>query len=166
MGVVLWPTQAAACCSKLTFPYLWHPREFNKAEIPILLGDTQAELHPPGLIQTASDADDIQLDAMNAGRGVNVNGVGQSYLAVADKATNDPNSIIPRVLPGTTTTWPLVKGWLRVEYLDKNTGKYVNGIMNAVELDLGNLRKWLLGSFGANGPPPQATSEMNQERLL
>jgi hypothetical protein len=242
-------------------------REFNKAEIRILLADTQAELHPPGLIQTAPDADDIQLDAVNAGGGVNVNGVGQSYLAVADKASNDPNLIIPRGLPGTTTTWPLVKGWLRVEYLDKNTGKYVgatrewlqlgfakdptknrtspgadttghpnaililqqladrnadnvisngatakgsenpartgvvggglangsnfyptnfydpregfprdqglagtscnvNGIMNAVELDVGNLRKWLLGSFGANGPSGTLVNTANQNGYI
>ena len=241
-------------------------REFNKAEIRILLADTQAELHPPGLIQTVPDADDIQLDAVNGNGGINVNSppaVGVSYFATADKGTNDPNLIVPRGLPGGTTSWPLVRGWLRVEFLNKNTGKYVgvtrewlglgfaknptinrtspgidvnghpnailifqqladrnadgvitngntaqgkenptptgvvggglanganfypinfydpregfprdqgwagttcnlNGIMNAVELDVGNLRKWLLGGFGGSGPSGVLVNTVNQ----
>ena len=36
---------------------------------------------------------------------------------------------------------------------------YVNGIMNAVELDVGNLNQWLLGNIGAGGPSVSFSSQ-------
>jgi type II secretory pathway pseudopilin PulG len=127
-------------------------REFNKANIRILLGDTEAELHPTG---SADDAEDIQLEAQKSE--TLTNGGLTAYFAVADNSTStvtsggngsssskaivntktivDPywnslNGITPflppcgndippncTAYPGTTKQWPLVRGWLRVEYL-------------------------------------------------
>jgi Tfp pilus assembly protein PilX len=254
-------------------------REFNKAEIRILLAETQAELHPPGLNPTVPDANDVWLDGVNAAGGINVTSPapapGVSYLATADKVnTGDLNLIPPRcglILPGQACgappagTWPLIRGWLRVEYLN-NAGVYVgvtrewlglgfakdptvnrtapgldvtghpraililqqladrdgngaiingataqgkentarngvvagwanganfypinffdpregfsrdvalvgtscnvNGIMNAVELDVGNLRQWLLGNFGASGPSGPLVNNTNQNGYI
>ena len=36
---------------------------------------------------------------------------------------------------------------------------YVNGLMNAVELDVGNLNQWLLGNIGAGGPSVNYSSQ-------
>ncbi len=36
---------------------------------------------------------------------------------------------------------------------------YVNGIMNAVELDVGNLQRWILGNGGGSGPLVENTSQ-------
>jgi PilX N-terminal len=114
-------------------------REYNKANIRVLLGDNEAELHPNG---TPNDAFDVQLETLAGITVTNTGGV-LSYFAVADPASsgNDPNLIAPRCKPngnaaapypqpaGTCTawapaTWPLVRGWLRVEYLN-NAGNYV-----------------------------------------
>jgi hypothetical protein len=227
-------------------------REYNKAQIRVLLADTQLDLHQErGLI---GDGQDVDLTAGGVGLSVlNVSGTpagSTSFFAVADTtvAKKDPNMIVPR--GSGLTKWPLITGWLRVEYLDKTTGNwvgctnewlqlgfsknpyvartspgvdatahpnailifqqladrdgngviangnvtvgastttesptvtgssfnfypinfydpregfprdattlagtqgYANGIMNAVELDVGNLRNWLLGNIGANG---------------
>jgi hypothetical protein len=130
-------------------------REFNKANIRILFGDTEAELHPTG---SADDAQDIQLEVQKSE--VLTNGGATAYFAVADNSTSllttggngstkaktiintttiiDPywnllkaitpflppcgNGIPPNCTnyPVGTTQWPLVRGWLRVEYLGKD----------------------------------------------
>jgi len=133
-------------------------REYNKANIRILLGDNEAELHPNG---TANDASDVQLETLTAGLAVK-NTAGTSYFAVADPTTTkDPYLIIPRCKPSATAsapyptvpensctawapaTWPLVRGWLRVEYLDKTTATWI-GVTN----------EWLKYGFARNISPP------------
>ena len=133
-------------------------REFNKANIRILLGDTEAELHPTG---SANDSDDVLMDGtgLTAGSTASVvlNSGGTAYFAVADNKIlsgptkvgtctksnpctitttvvdpnwNSLNGITPFLppcgngippnctdYPAGTTQWPLVRGWLRVEYL-------------------------------------------------
>ena len=229
-------------------------REFNKANIRILLASTQADLAPdrPALI---GDLDNINLDnGCAGGRTDTVTGVGITPWAMAQTGLgfegNWPGvpTALPRpagaCTPAAGQPWPLIDGWLRVEYLnaagnwvgvtrewlklgfarsvvipnalgvnivhpnailifqewadrnadgqvtvadapsdrtvinpnsqyswypinfydpregfprDANPGLagsqcYVNGIMNAVELDVGNLNQWLLGNFPASGP--------------
>jgi type II secretory pathway pseudopilin PulG len=113
-------------------------REYNKAAIRILLADTLADLHPdrgPGKL----DGQDVQLEALQSVTSVSGTPAGSiSYFAVADPSanTNDPNLITPTCDPaaqgpncrGANPTWPLVKGWLRVEYLN-NAGAWV-GVTN------------------------------------
>ncbi|MBZ5629148.1 MAG: hypothetical protein LAO06_09825 [Acidobacteriia bacterium] len=36
---------------------------------------------------------------------------------------------------------------------------YVNGVMNSVEIDVANLRRWLLGTIGANGTQTESVSQ-------
>ncbi len=129
-------------------------REYTKATIRILLGDNEAELHPTG---TGNDSNDVQLETLASG--VSVTGTGTSYFAVGDKVhSGDPNLVIPRCKPNTSasapypthpesgcaswspSTWPLVRGWLRVEYIDKTSGNPV-GITN----------QWLSYGFAKSG---------------
>jgi Tfp pilus assembly protein PilX len=137
-------------------------REFNKAAIRILLGDNEAELHPSG---SANDANDIQLE--NVG-GVSVTGTGTSYFATAN-SSDDPHWVAPRCKPGSNaqapyptypessctvatnpppanTTWPLVRGWLRVEYLDSTSGNWV-----------GVTKEWLGYGFAKSGTIARST---------
>jgi type II secretory pathway pseudopilin PulG len=180
-------------------------REYNKADIRVLIADTAAELHPDG--STAPDANDVNLATFA--------GMAQAT------AGGDPGWPAPGT--GLSGTWPLIPGFLRVEYLNaagvwvpvtnewlaqgfsrgwdgttvggtvntvnpnaifvfqKNpdaasTTKwfplnmydaregfprdisplgdpscYVNGIMNNVELNVGNLRRWVTGAIAGNG---------------
>lgn len=148
-------------------------REFNKANIRILFGDTEAELHPTG---SADDASDIQLEVQKSE--VLTNGGATAYFAVADNSTNlvttggngstkaktiintttivDPywnllNAITPflppcgndippncTAYPGGTTQWPLVRGWLRVEYLGTDSAWH------------GVTQEWLKYGFAKN----------------
>ncbi|MGA9800411.1 MAG: hypothetical protein WBQ68_15475 [Terriglobales bacterium] len=236
-------------------------REFNKANIRILLASTQADLVPdrPALI---GDPDNVNLDNNCAGgRTDTVTGVGVTPWAMAKTGSgfeaNWPGVPTGAVHPTGACTptagnpWPLIDGWLRVEYLngagawvgvtrawlqmgfargltspntvggnavhptailifqqladrnadgkitaadnpsditvvngnsqyswypinfydaregfprDTNPGLagtqcYVNGIMNAVELDVGNLNRWLLGAIGAGGTSVSYSSQ-------
>jgi len=243
-------------------------RLYNKAQIRVLLANTEADLRPG---QPLDPANEIHLDNFFV-TGVSGTPVASiSYFAQADTTVGDPNWTTlknPRCggsLPGQPCTaygpgqnqWPLVRGWLRIEYLDKTTGNYVpvtnewlklgfartlaprtapgvdvsghknailifqklrqrntggpaptpygwngtipnasitgsfnnfypinfydtregeprdnvngsafgastcrmNGVMNAVELDVGNLRQWLLGNIGASGTNVNYTDE-------
>jgi Tfp pilus assembly protein PilX len=133
-------------------------REYNKANIHVLLGDNENELYATGVISDA--ANDVHLETLATG--VAVAGVGgKSFFALADQTTGDPNLIPPRCKPGATATapypivpestcqlwaptnWPLVRGWLRVEYLDKTTNTWI-GITN----------QWLGYGFTRNTIPP------------
>jgi type II secretory pathway pseudopilin PulG len=224
-------------------------REFNKSNIRILLANTEADLVPdrPALI---GDANNVNLsNGCAGGRTDNVTGVGITPWAMAQTGTAyTPSWVGSPTGPGAcaaTNPWPLVDGWLRVEYKNAagnwvgatiswlqlgfargttipttpvggggqnavhprailifqqlagdrnldgainaadgpqnitgansqyswypinffdpregfprdatalvNTQCPVNGIMNAVELDVGNLNQWLLGNIGAGG---------------
>jgi hypothetical protein len=99
-------------------------------------------LHPDGSPQ---DADDIQL-ANYSVTSVSGTGAGStSFFAVGDPATGDPALVPPICDAGIPVDsrncpaggkWPLVQGWLRVEYLDQVTGKFV-----------GVTREWLQYGF-------------------
>jgi Tfp pilus assembly protein PilX len=133
-------------------------REFNKANIRILLASSEQDLVPdrPGLV---GDAQNINLDlACVGGRTFNVGGtvyplamaqlpaqqvalVGQTYepswkgppVAVAPLP---PNTCVPAPA---ANQWPLVDGWLRVEY------------KNAAGAWIGVTTQWLQLGF-ARGP--------------
>ena len=107
-------------------------REFNKANIRVLLASTEADLvaDRPFLV---GDLDNIDLSAPNAApnngcvgtRTDNVTGVGITPWAMAQTGTayeggrwaGSPTG--PGACPA-TNPWPLIDGWLRVEY--KNAG--------------------------------------------
>lgn len=93
-------------------------REFNKANIRILLASTEADLvaDRPGLV---GDAQNI-----NLGLSPTFSVGGTNYPFAVAKTAVDANWISPR--GSGLATWPLVDGWLRVEYKD-NTGKW-NGV--------------------------------------
>jgi hypothetical protein len=108
-------------------------REYNRATIRVLLADTQADLHPDrGPI---NDGQDVQLEVLQQVQNVSGTPAGStSYFAMADQnpgKTNDPSLIAPLCNNGAAgiqgknyvcttklATWPLVQGWLRVEYAD------------------------------------------------
>lgn len=140
---------------------LGESREYNKADIRILLADTEAGLHPNG---SANDSNDVQLN----GNSVALYSGGTAYFAMANNYSSPPvrtgsgtnsnpyvdtttvadpywyslNGITPFLplcgasLPGQacnaytagTTQWPLVTGWLRVEY--RNTSGTWVGVTN------------------------------------
>jgi len=133
-------------------------REFNKANIRVLLASTQADLVPdrPGLI---GDPDNINLDAGCAGGRIeNVTGVGQTAWAMAQLPANqgavyEPTWLGPPVgpvIPGAcvpaagANQWPLVDGWLRVEY------------KNAAGNWIGLTRVWLQRGFARGIAVPTA----------
>ena len=114
-------------------------REYNKAALRVLLADTLADLHPDRGAGKL-DNQDVQLEALQSVTNVSGTPAGTtSYFAVADPSpanTNDPNLIVPTCdvaaqgpnCPGANPTWPLVKGWLRVEY-QNNAGAWI-GVTN------------------------------------
>jgi Tfp pilus assembly protein PilX len=113
-------------------------REYNKATIRVLLADTQADLHPER--GPLNDGNDVQLEALQKVLSVSGTPVGStSYFAVADpNGTGDSNLITPlcdnavqgpNCVPKGAGTWPLVKGWLRVEFLDSGSGNWI-GVTN------------------------------------
>jgi Tfp pilus assembly protein PilX len=129
-------------------------RLYTKAQIRVLLADTQADLHPErGPIP---DGQDIDLNAQNLGTfpvagGYNVGGTIYPF-AQAD-TTKDANWIKNVRDPGGTTTWPLfadktnVAGvqhhtWLRVEY------------KNAAGNWIGVTTQWLGFGFARDFEPP------------
>jgi hypothetical protein len=136
-------------------------REFNKANIRILLGDNETELHPNG---SAFDSSDVQLEAQVSEPLASP--AGTAFFAIADPTgTGDPNLIPPRCKPGSTATapyptvpesscaawapatWPLVRGWLRVEYCNVAN-------CNAAGAWVGVTKQWLQYGFTRNVTPP------------
>jgi len=129
---------------------LGQSREYNKAQIRILLADTQADLHPErGLI---GDGQDVQFYTTAASYATPV---GTEYFGVAQNALNGwVQPINPATgLAYTWTTWPLLGqittspanvagpettngAWIRVEYLN-NAGAWV-----------GVTTEWLSDGFG------------------
>jgi hypothetical protein len=110
-------------------------RLYNKATIRILLADTLANLHPER--GTGSlDADDVNLSNFSVAIS---NPVGTAYMAQANTGVAGAGWVAPYGSPVGTTTWPLVNGWLRVEYQDN--GGVWRGVTN----------EWLKQGFG-RGP--------------
>ncbi len=134
-------------------------REFNKANIRVLLASTEADLvaDRPGLI---GDADDINLDAACVGgRTDTVTGVGVTPWAMAQLPANQGGTVyeptwkgppVGPVLAGAcvpapaAVKWPLVDGWLRVEY------------KNAAGNWIGITRTWLQVGFARGSAIPVA----------
>ena len=87
-------------------------REYNKAQIRVLLTDTADEL-PGG----AADSQNIQLDNVGVyASGVPVPGANPTYFATGNKAKD--SDFVP------SGTWPLINGFLRVE-IRKTDGTYI-----------------------------------------
>jgi type II secretory pathway pseudopilin PulG len=127
-------------------------REYNKANVRILLASNQADLHPdrPGLL-----AEDIDLTAGGClaspqGKVVPVTGTpGSTRIAMASAAQGDAgwaggaptgSPCIGNPAPG--SPWNLVDGWLRVEYLN-GAGAWV-----------GVTTQWLQLGFARGINPP------------
>ena len=125
-------------------------RLYNKAQIRVLLADSEAQLTPdrPSLI---GDPDNIQLNEEPGAQypsGVTVSGVGTTHFGYANTNSGtapyyDPNTqqIDPPKYP-TRTNWPIVDGWLRVEYKD------AAGVWH------GATREWLGYGFARGLVPP------------
>lgn len=122
-------------------------REYNKANIRILLASSLADLHPERGAGSL-DANDVDLtNGCNpAGYTVNVGGVPQ-YFGWANPTT-DANWVATTggalCQQAGPTRWPLITGWLRVEYLN-TAGAWV-GVTN----------EWLSHGFGRGLTPPTA----------
>jgi Tfp pilus assembly protein PilX len=129
-------------------------RLYNKAQVRVLLADTQADLHPErGPI---GDGEDVNLSNHAA---INVTGAGNTAVAVANTAA-DPAWVAPLNCPdcanaGGATTWPLVNGWLRVEYVDA-AGNW-HGITNEW-LRLGFARNVNVPTTPVGGANPNAVN--------
>jgi hypothetical protein len=125
-------------------------REYNKANIRILLADTQAGLRPGS---PANDGQDIDLTtgciptvsfgiagpAVNTGTAwadSTVDGAWVKPLAPGDLQCNGSGS-------DSATKWPLNSGWLRVEYKPVGTTTFV-----------GVTTEWLKLGFARNNFPP------------
>ena len=144
---------------------------YNKAEIRVLLADTQLDLHPErGLL---ADGGDVQFGYDTAGA-VAVAGVGTQYWATAQKATgNWVEPVNPAAPPAqfNWATWPLLGetttnpvtptgAWIRVEYL--NTANPPVWVPITTQ--------WLGYGFGRffNTPPttPNGGNTVNQQAIL
>jgi len=121
-------------------------REFNKANIRILLADNPVALHPDG---SAQDVDDVDLTGGGAGLSIPVTSAGAAIgtttvaWAKTGLSANETGwTAPPRLEAATANGWPLIKGYLRVEYLD-NAGAW-HGITN----------EWLRLGFARSLNPP------------
>jgi Tfp pilus assembly protein PilX len=114
---------------------LTNSRMYNKAEIRILLADTQGDLHPGRVV--SDPAQDVQLTGSFATT------AGQMYYGMASTAQN-ANWVTPTgctagnpwPLLGEVTATPCQSVWLRVEYIN-NAGAWV-----------GVTQQWLGYGFG------------------
>jgi len=219
-------------------------REYNKAEIRVILADTLASLHTDGSASPNPDGQDVWLGGLSVNNVPGTPAGSTSYFAQA-QGGYDPNWF------PTTGNWNFFDSYLRVEYLNGNTGNwvgvtnewlglgfarsllprnspgadvtghpnailifqkradrnsdgaitptdtpapnltgpnsqyswypinfydaregfprdsttlagttcYANGVVNAVEIDVANLRQWLLGAIGASGPNVNFTNQ-------
>ncbi len=131
-------------------------RLYNKAQLRILMADTQAQLHPE---RNFVDADDVQLNeepgAFYGTVGVPVVSVGNTHFGYAN--TNSATSpyydlntqqIDPPKYPA-RTNWPIVDGWLRVEYKDAAGNWH------------GVTREWLQHGFARGLVPPAVAGTGN-----
>lgn len=125
----------------------------NEASIRVLLADTEAGLHPNGSANDSNDVY-LSSEApsgfnsfgstSSTSQGVNVNGsghyyfLGESWCGVNSGACTEPgfnsspNFVVPYSYGGTRwtsvsgspTEWPIIGGWLRVEYMSSVTGTW------------------------------------------
>jgi hypothetical protein len=124
-------------------------REFNKANIRILLASTEADLVPdrPALV---GDLDNINIgNGCAGGRTDTVTGLGITPWAMAQTGTayeagNWVGSPTGPGACGATNPWPLIDGWLRVEY------------KNAAGNWIGATRTWLKLGFARGSAVPAA----------
>ncbi len=131
-------------------------RLYNEASIRILLADTQPQLHAE---RAFTDADDVWL-VHAAGAtypaGIAVTGVGgTSYFAYANqdcaigpKWCDPANQVQPFGVAVAQKQWPLLGGWLRVEYMDTSGAWH------------GATREWLQLGF-SRGPQSPVTAGGN-----
>jgi type II secretory pathway pseudopilin PulG len=124
-------------------------REYNKANVRILLASNQADLHPerPGVL-----AEDIDLTAGGClasptGAAVAVTGVGTTRIAMATTAPAVGDAAwtavgSPTGSPCGAAPWNLIDGWLRVEY------------KNAAGAWVGITTEWLQLGFARGVNPP------------
>jgi len=142
---------------------LYQSRLYSEAQIRVLLSDDPLELSPQG----ALDPQNFNLantGLANAGP-ITVTGVGPTYFAQGTtgnvgkdfRGTNVPPDGTWVVPTGGGTPWNLLNGYLRVEYLDKDTLKYV-----AVT------REWLQLGFARGLTPPTrlAPNAVNPNAIL
>ncbi len=109
---------------------LGQSRIYNKAQIRILLADTQVDLHPErGAI---GDGQDVHF---NPNAFVNVGGLGNQYFAMAQAGANGWVAPLINGAASGWATWPLLGevttnpgagtgAWIRVEYLN-NAGNWI-----------------------------------------
>ena len=143
-------------------------REYNKANIHILLADTQAGLRPGS---PPNDGEDVDLTVNCTPTTFPVAGgiaTGTAWAATAQ----DPTWVRPPAAANScnaaqAVSWPLYTGWLRVEYED-NAGTW-HGITNEW-LGLGFARGVLppslpvtTGGIGSNGVNPAAILILQQQ---
>ncbi len=131
-------------------------REFNKADIRILLADSAAALHPN--CAGCTDAEDVDLSPGGTGLAVPVTSVGGSTMvAMANTGLGDLGWTAPPIGEAIGPNgWPLVKGFLRVEYVD--AGGAWHGITN----------EWLKLGFARGIIPPvnPLTNTVHQQAIL
>lgn len=138
-------------------------RLYNKAQIRILLGDLQTDLHPDA-DATLNDGEDVQLDeeaGANYGTaGVPVTGVGNVHFAYANIQCG--SGVLKYCDPTTDQfppsagkkQWPLIGGWLRVE-VKKADGTWF-GVTN----------EWLKRGFARDLPPGAGALNPNAILIL
>jgi hypothetical protein len=116
-------------------------REYNKANIRILLADTLADLHPDRGT-AALDVEDVNLGGASFVIG------GNTYFLAQAKTTVDGKWVSPPSVPSAPSPnpWNLVDGYLRVEY--KDAGGNWHGVTN----------QWLQLGFARSNVVPTAPS--------
>ena len=132
-------------------------REFNKANIHILLADSQADLHPSPI--SGPDPDDIHLSTPG---GLTINTVGgQTTVAMARTGQAGEPGWNGGPPTGEPDPWNLVNGWLRVEYRD--AGGAWHGVTREW-LQLGFARSTVVPSVPlvGNGAHPKAILILQQ----
>ena len=141
-------------------------RLYNKANIRILLADQIQYLHPERSLLPLADGQDIDLGAKaTLGTTIPVTGApGPTALAYA-KPTVDNNWQAPTSVGGATTNFPLITGFLRVEF--KNAAGNWIGVTNEW-LGLGFARNTGIaptvpgGSVGADLVHPNAVLRLQE----
>jgi hypothetical protein len=123
-------------------------REYNRANIRVLLANTQADLHPER--GPLADGQDVDLENRGgaacppaAGYSLAVTGAGGSTTFAMANGAKDANWV-PTTGNACPAPWSLVDGWLRVEY--KNAAGNWTGITT----------EWLARGFARDVAPPTA----------
>jgi hypothetical protein len=132
-------------------------RLYTKAQIRILLADTQADLHPDRPSPVPLDANDVQLTGSVAD--ILLSGSPSMYYGMAKSGTG--SWVLPTAT-GCASPWPLLgevtastpcqSTWLRVEYLNATSGLWT-----------GVTQQWLSYGFGRsyNMPPTHPYNASN-----